>query len=142
MLFSTTVFNNISYGFEGATQEAVEKAARDANAHDFISKLPQGYATRVTDATLSGGQRQRIAIARALFRNPRMLVRTSQVPTSTHMLVRRLPMNPPALEGLASYMPWQGQRGENPAAGGLQFAVELATSRLPCCRYWTRLQVH
>jgi ABC-type protease/lipase transport system fused ATPase/permease subunit len=74
MLFSTTIFENISYGFENVTQEDVEEAAHAANAHDFISRLPHGYHTPVTNTSLSGGQQQRIALARALFRKPRLLV--------------------------------------------------------------------
>lgn len=84
MLFTTTVFENISYGSENATQEEVQEAALAANAHEFICRLPQGYDTPVTDSTLSGGQRQRIAIARALFRKPRMLVRAPITRTPSH----------------------------------------------------------
>ena len=75
MLFTTSVFENISYGFADATQEDVEQAAHAANAHEFIWRLPQGYQTPVTSTSLSGGQQQRIALARALFRKPRLLVR-------------------------------------------------------------------
>lgn len=74
-LFTASVLDNISYGFPQASMEEVEAAARAADAHDFICRLPHAYDTFVNDTTLSGGQRQRIAIARALFRKPKMLVR-------------------------------------------------------------------
>jgi subfamily B ATP-binding cassette protein MsbA len=76
MLFDDTVAANIRFGKPGATDAEVELAARAAAAHDFISALPRGYATRVGDRgeTLSGGQRQRVALARALLRNPRILL--------------------------------------------------------------------
>eukprot|EP00892_Ulva_mutabilis_P000549 jgi/Ulvmu1/10495/UM064_0033.1 len=74
MLFTASVFINISYGFSNPSEEAVEAAARAANAHEFICRLPHGYHTVVKDTTLSGGQRQRIAIARALFRKPKVLI--------------------------------------------------------------------
>jgi ATP-binding cassette subfamily B protein len=75
-LFSTSIAQNIRYGREGATDEEIEKAARAANAHDFIQKFPEGYQTAVGErgVQLSGGQKQRIAIARALLRDPKLLI--------------------------------------------------------------------
>ncbi len=76
LLFSTTILENLRYGRETASLEEVETASRAANAHDFIMRLPEGYATRVGErgAKLSGGQRQRLAIARALLKDPKLVI--------------------------------------------------------------------
>lgn len=72
ILFGTTILENIRYGHETATAQEIEEAAKAANAHNFIQRLPEGYNTLVGErgAQLSGGQKQRVAIARALIRNP------------------------------------------------------------------------
>jgi ATP-binding cassette subfamily B protein len=88
-LFSRTIAENIAFGARApATREQIEQAARLAQAHDFISALPEGYATVVGErgVTLSGGQRQRIAIARAFLADPRILIlddSTSAIDSST-----------------------------------------------------------
>ena len=76
MLFSSSIEDNIRYGRTTGTREEVEHAARAANAHDFISRFPEGYATRVGErgVQLSGGQKQRVAIARAVLKDPKILV--------------------------------------------------------------------
>jgi ATP-binding cassette subfamily B (MDR/TAP) protein 1 len=74
VLFDTTIEANIKFGMLGATQEEIEEAAKEANAHDFIMSFPDGYKTDVGSGStqISGGQKQRIAIARALIRKPKV----------------------------------------------------------------------
>ena len=93
VLFNDTIYNNIAFGVEGATREQVEEAARVANAHDFIMQSEQGYETMVGDrgCRLSGGQRQRISIARAILKNPPILIldeATSALDTESEHLVQ------------------------------------------------------
>ncbi len=93
ILFNDTVFNNIAYGLNGISPEEVEKAAKVANAHDFILSLPQGYDTYIGDrgVKLSGGERQRIAIARAILKNPKILIfdeATSSLDAESERLVQ------------------------------------------------------
>ena len=93
ILFNDTFFNNISFGVEGATLEQVQEAARIANAHDFIMASEDGYDTNIGDrgGKLSGGQRQRISIARAILKNPPILIldeATSALDTESERLVQ------------------------------------------------------
>ena len=76
ILFNDTIFNNIAFGVEDATEEEVIAAAKIANAHDFIMEKEEGYQTNIGDrgSKLSGGQRQRISIARAILKNPPILI--------------------------------------------------------------------
>ena len=93
ILFNDTIFNNIAFGIENATQEQVEAAARIANAHDFIMEKEEGYQTNIGDrgVKLSGGQRQRISIARAILKNPPILIldeATASLDTESERLVQ------------------------------------------------------
>jgi subfamily B ATP-binding cassette protein MsbA len=93
-LFHDTVFNNIAYGRPGASQAQVEEAARAANAHQFISEMPDGYQTVIGERGLkiSGGQRQRMSIARAILKNPAILIldeATSALDTESEQLVQQ-----------------------------------------------------
>lgn len=93
ILFNDTFFNNIAFGVENATLEQVEEAARIANAHEFIITTEEGYNTNIGDrgGKLSGGQRQRISIARAILKNPPVLIldeATSALDTESERLVQ------------------------------------------------------
>ena len=93
ILFNDSFFNNIAFGVENATQEEVEKAAKIANAYDFIMASEQGFDTNIGDrgCKLSGGQRQRISIARAILKNPPILIldeATSALDTESEHLVQ------------------------------------------------------
>ncbi|NCC46294.1 MAG: ABC transporter ATP-binding protein, partial [Bacteroidia bacterium] len=93
ILFNDTVFNNIAFGMDGVTMADVTRAAEIANAHEFIIQLPHQYQTNIGDrgANLSGGQRQRLAIARAVLKNPPILIldeATSALDTESEKLVQ------------------------------------------------------
>jgi subfamily B ATP-binding cassette protein MsbA len=93
ILFNDTVRRNIAYGLDDVPQERLEAAARAANAHDFIMRMPQGYDTLIGDrgTKLSGGQRQRLSIARAILKNPPILIldeATSALDTESEQLVQ------------------------------------------------------
>lgn len=93
ILFNDTIYNNITFGVNNATQDEVERAARIANAHDFIMATPDGYQTFIGDrgSLLSGGQRQRLSIARAILKNPPILIldeATSALDTESEHLVQ------------------------------------------------------
>lgn len=94
ILFNDTIFNNIAFGVPNATMEQVVEAAKIANAHDFIMATEDGYQTNIGDrgCRLSGGQRQRISIARAILKNPRILIldeATSALDSESELLVQQ-----------------------------------------------------
>lgn len=94
ILFNDTIYNNIAFGVESATPEQVEQAARIANAHDFIMQTEKGYQTVIGDrgGKLSGGQRQRLSIARAVLKNPPIMIldeATSALDTESEKLVQQ-----------------------------------------------------
>lgn len=93
ILFNDSFRGNITFGVESATQEQIEQAARIANAHEFIMQTEQGYDTNIGDrgGRLSGGQRQRVSIARAILKNPPILIldeATSALDTESERLVQ------------------------------------------------------
>ncbi len=93
ILFNDTIFNNIAFGVENATMEQVIAAAKVANAHNFIMETENGYDTNIGDrgGKLSGGQRQRLSIARAILKNPPILIldeATSALDTESERLVQ------------------------------------------------------
>ena len=93
ILFNDSFFNNISFGVDNATKEQVEEAAKIANAHEFIMASENGYDTNIGDrgGRLSGGQRQRVSIARAILKNPPILIldeATSALDTESERLVQ------------------------------------------------------
>ena len=93
ILFNDTIFNNIAFGVEGATEEQVIAAAKIANAHDFIMEKEEGYRTNIGDrgSKLSGGQRQRLSIARAILKNPPILIldeATASLDTESERIVQ------------------------------------------------------
>ncbi len=93
ILFNDTVFNNIAFGLDGISEEAVIEAAKAANAHEFIMEMEEGYHTHIGDrgTLLSGGQRQRLSIARAILKNPQILIldeATSSLDTASEKMVQ------------------------------------------------------
>ena len=93
ILFNDTIFNNIAFGTKGATMEQVVAAAKIANAHEFIMEKEEGYMTNIGDRgmKLSGGQRQRLSIARAILKNPPILIldeATASLDTESERLVQ------------------------------------------------------
>ena len=98
ILFNDTIFNNIAFGKEGVSEQAVMDAARIANAHDFIMQTEKGYQTLIGErgSKLSGGQRQRLSIARAVLKNPPILIldeATSALDSESEKLVQEALFN-------------------------------------------------
>ena len=98
ILFNDTVFNNIAFGMENISEEEVVAAAKIANANDFITAMGEGYQTSIGDrgGKLSGGQRQRLSIARAVLKNPPILIldeATSALDTESERLVQEALIN-------------------------------------------------
>jgi subfamily B ATP-binding cassette protein MsbA len=94
ILFNDSVRANIAYGLPDVAEERIVAAARAANADDFIQRLPEGYATRIGErgVALSGGERQRLSIARAILRDPPILIfdeATSALDTESELLVQQ-----------------------------------------------------
>jgi len=93
ILFNDTIFNNIAFGMSGVDLQNVMDAAKIANAHEFIERMPEGYETNIGDRglKLSGGQKQRISIARAVLKNPPIMIldeATSALDTESERLVQ------------------------------------------------------
>ena len=93
ILFNDSFFNNIAFGVDGTTSQEVAEAAKIANAHDFIVATPDGYQSNIGDrgSKLSGGQRQRLSIARAILKNPPIMIldeATSSLDTESERLVQ------------------------------------------------------
>ena len=93
ILFNDTIYNNIAFGIENVSEEDVIRAAKVANAHDFITQMEEGYQTTIGErgGKLSGGQRQRLSIARAVLKNPPILIldeATSALDSESEKLVQ------------------------------------------------------
>ena len=102
ILFNDTVANNIAYGIDEYSMDEIENAAKSANAYDFIKDLPHGFQTLIGERgmLISGGQRQRISIARAILKNPPILIfdeATSSLDSESEALIQE------AVENLMKY---------------------------------------